>query len=434
MDYRSLGWLALCVQVPALIALALLGSPSWVEFAIVAGAGTAIALWLAEAVRREHHGAVLAEEESDLLYQALAELSGGGMWVTDAEGITTSADPKLRKMLGYRANEMEGRPQSDFIADEDEEDPSEYPIGVDGEQEVELLRRNGKRISVRAASALLDGGGGEALGALTLVTEADSRKQAEAETELLKNDFFALVSHELRTPLTSMDGYLGLMTETQAKRMTKQGRDFLEVIHRNTVRLSTLLADLMLMTQVEAGTFTMECDQVNLTAVARRSVEEAAPAAQKAGIELKILPAEQVACWGDDTRLGQVLDNLILNAIKFTPTGGHVKVRIGENGSNAVIEVIDDGPGMPAAEHKEMFNRFYQGSDARARQVQGLGLGLAITKAIVDAHGGKLDLVTETGAGSTFTAQLPRHRPQPGSPRWVRTSGARKSRRLGSLA
>jgi PAS domain S-box-containing protein len=375
--------------------------------------------------------AELARESSEERCRAVLELTGAGVWITDGEGRTTSVDPRLCKMLGYRSEQMQGRPISDFLA-QAEEGAGDAPLG-DGNraglaEEAQLRRGNGSAISVRLSSKRLGNGGGEPSGVLTLVSEAAGRKKAEAETEILKNEFFALISHELRTPLTSMMGYLDLIAETQGERMNEQGRDFLGVIDRNTGRLLTLLNDLMLLTQVEAGTFAIECDQTNVSAIASRSIEEAMPTAEKADVELAFSPGQQFACWADGNRLGQVLDNLILNAIKFTPAGGHVKVRVAESGDDAVIEVADDGPGIAAGEHKRLFGRFYQGSDARSQQVQGLGLGLAITKAIVDAHEGEIKLESEPGRGTTFTVKLPRRRPEPGSARWAKTSAVRKGR------
>jgi PAS domain S-box-containing protein len=364
-------------------------------------------------------------------FRAVVEMSNAGVWMTDAEGNTTSVDDRVCRMLGYRPGEMEGRPLSDFVVAKEQANGSGQSRRRRGdEQEVELRRNNGETVNALLSSKSLYGGGTELSGTLMLVSEAAERKQAEAETELLKNEFFALVSHELRTPITSMVGYLDLITETQSERMDEQGLEFLDVIRRNTNRLSTLLADLMLLTQVDAGNFAMECDLADINALATSSIEEARPTAENAGIELTLSAGEKFACWGDGNRLGQVLDNLILNAIKFTPSGGHVEVRILERGDSAVIEVDDDGPGIPAAEHQELFSRFYQGSDARARQVQGLGLGLAITKAIVDAHSGKINLVSSPETGTTFTVELPRQRPSAGSPRWVKTSAVRKTRTL----
>jgi PAS domain S-box-containing protein len=359
-------------------------------------------------------------------FTALVELTGFRLWITDSRGRTTWVDPALCRVLGYGTDEILGLPLADFLVQRERaEDHIQAMARAQVEDEFELRCRNGNTVAVVLSSRPV---ATESGGAVTMVAEA-GRNQAEDETAILKNEFFALVSHELRTPLTSIRGYLDLLMETQKERLDQKGRDSLDVINRNTDRLSSLLGDLILLTQVAAGTFVVQCDLINLAEVTAGSVDAARPAADAAGIDLRLSQDEHLACWGDPGRLGQVCDNLITNAIKFTPADGHIDVRHGEKGEIATIEVADDGPGIPTADHAHLFGRFYQGSDARAQQVQGLGLGLAISKAIVDAHAGRIAVASTPGAGTTFTVELPRRHPQPGSKEWLRTSAVRNSRR-----
>jgi PAS domain S-box-containing protein len=398
-----------------------------IAIVVIGGAVTAWKLW--DYNSRLRHAEARVDEYEER-YRAVVELANAGVWVTDDDGNTVEADSRLLRTLGYRSGEIRGKPLSDFVlkrkrVKERSASAKTRLAGKRGAKEVyeaELQRRNGSTLPVLLAAKRLQNGNGDGSAAITLITEATGRKQAEQETALLKNEFFALISHELRTPLTSMKGYIELIKDTQGKRLGAEGREYLGVIARNTSRLTGLLADLMLLTQVEAGTFVLECDQTSLVELTKRSVEDAAAAADEAGIRLAFSNGRKLGCWGDGVRIGQVLDNLILNAIKFTPKGGQVDVRISKDGDNAVIEVEDDGPGIPKDESKYLFDRFYRASEARAKQVQGLGLGLAIVKAIVDAHGGKIGLVSEEGKGTRFTVELPRKRPEPGSRRWAKTS------------
>ena len=150
------------------------------------------------------------------------------------------------------------------------------------------------------------------------------RRRAEAETEKLKNEFFALVSHELRTPLTSIIGYLELILEEEAGEVATEQRHFLTVIERNARRLLRLVGDLLFVAQVEAGTLSLERRGVDLEAVVRSRVAAGRPRAEHVAPH-RARPALD----GDGDRLAQVVDNLVTNAVKFTPAGGRVTVRSG---------------------------------------------------------------------------------------------------------
>ena len=380
--------------------------------------------------RLEHAEAKVAEVEER--YRAVVELANVGVWITDDEGNTTFTDPRLCRALGYRAGELRGHSLDEFVVKRKRRvNGSTKSNRFAGKRaakavdEGELRRRNGETISVMLADRPLRNGNGDGSAALTLITESGDQKQAEEETALLKNRFFELISHELRTPLTAMIGFLELIDATQRDNLDEEGREYFEMIRRDADRLSRVLGDLYMLSRVEGGEFAVECDQANLAQLAKTAVERARPAAEEAGVKLTFSNGQKLGCWGDDDRLGQVLDNLIMNAIKFTPSGGRVEVGIWSARDSAVIEVSDDGPGIPPEEAKSVFGRFYRASEARAKQVQGLGLGLAIVKAIVDAHGGEIDLASEPGSGSTFTVRLPRKRPAPGSRRWSKTSAVR---------
>jgi signal transduction histidine kinase len=233
------------------------------------------------------------------------------------------------------------------------------------------------------------------------------RKRASEEADRVKAEFFALVSHELRTPLTSIRGYLDLVLEQEAEALGETGQRFLEVIARNAKRLEDLVADLLLVTQVEAGSFKVHIGTVDLTALAGEAVEAARPKAAELKIELSIDHDDLPDCPGDAARLGQALDNVISNAIKFTPEGGTVDVRVSNSGGRAMVEVHDTGPGIPEDEMARLFERFYRAKGARAGHVQGVGLGLAITEAIVEAHDGTIGVTSEVGKGTTFRIELP---------------------------
>ena len=233
------------------------------------------------------------------------------------------------------------------------------------------------------------------------------RKRAEQEAERVKDEFIALVSHELRTPLTSIIGYQELLLEGEAGPLSAEQRRFLEVVDRNAKRLLHLVGDLLFVARFEAGKPTIEPKIVELRNLASESVLAARPFAEQKRVELNLVRADVPACWGDPHRLAQTFDNLISNALKFTPEGGKVDVELSTEGRHAVIEVSDTGVGIPISEQNLLFERFFRASTATKRAIQGAGLGLTIVKAIVEAHGGTISVTSEAGTGTTFRVQLP---------------------------
>ena len=246
-----------------------------------------------------------------------------------------------------------------------------------------------------------------------LVAHVLERRRAEAEAQRLKDEFFALVSHELRTPLTSIVGYLELLIEEEAGALTPVQRRFLGVIERNAQRLLRLLGDLLFVAQVEAGRMSLARTPVDLEAIVRGAVDAGRPRAERAGIALAAETDDVPALEGDPERLGQVVDNLVSNALKFTPHGGAVTVRAGRRDGRAVIVVSDTGMGVAPAEQGRLFERFYRAADAEERSIPGIGLGLSICRAIVEGHGGGISVASEEGHGATFTVELPIATPAP---------------------
>jgi PAS domain S-box-containing protein len=235
---------------------------------------------------------------------------------------------------------------------------------------------------------------------------AQVQRQLEQLTELdrLKDDFLATVSHELRTPLASILGYLELLSESE---LDEEDAGFVAVIDRNAHRLLQLVEDLLLVSRLQSGRIELARVDVELGALARDCLEAARPRAGVGEIVLGLETNGPVVVTGDPTRLAQVLDNLVSNAIKFTPAGGTVTVRLGRNRSHAVVEVADTGIGIPRDEQPRLFDRFFRASTATERAIKGTGLGLWITRAITEAHGGSIDVESEAGEGTSFRIRLP---------------------------
>ena len=253
-------------------------------------------------------------------------------------------------------------------------------------------------------TAPVRGEAGELVGRIVVLRDVS----AEREAERLKEEFFALVSHELRTPLTSILGYVDLVLEEDAEEpLDPHVRRSLEVVERNARRLLRLVGDLLFVAQFEAGTLTLEPGVIDLPALAGQAVEAARPRARDKGVDL-VLETEPVAqCAGDRDRVAQTFDNLISNAVKFTNPGGRVAVRVRAHGDRALLEVDDDGVGIPADEQGRLFERFFRASSATERAIPGVGLGLTIVKAIVEGHGGRIAVRSADGAGTCFQILFP---------------------------
>jgi signal transduction histidine kinase len=231
--------------------------------------------------------------------------------------------------------------------------------------------------------------------------------EAQREAERLKDEFFALVSHELRTPLTSIMGYLELVMEDAEDKLDEEGRNNLEVMQRNTDRLLRLVGDILLVAQVQAGTFTLATEPTDVATLVAQAVEAAMPTAEAKGIALNMHSEPLPLIDGDQDRLAQLLDNLISNALKFTPAGERIDVRSCSADGAILLEVQNTGTYLRPEEREQLFDRFFRASGAVQQAIGGVGLGLAICKAIAEAHGGQISVSSEERAGTEFIVRLP---------------------------
>jgi signal transduction histidine kinase len=225
------------------------------------------------------------------------------------------------------------------------------------------------------------------------------------EADRLKDEFVALISHDLRTPLTSIMGYLELTLEEGD--LTGELRNYLEIADRNAHRLLRLVNDLLFVAWLEAGELDLHESKLDLAEVVRESVAEAEPRAQANGITLTCRADPVPPVTADRGRILQLIDNLVSNAIKFTPEGGEVHVSVAQANGSVRLEVEDTGIGIAAEEQRRLFERFFRASSAAERQIPGTGLGLYIARAIVDAHGGSISVASEPGRGTSFTIDMP---------------------------
>lgn len=364
------------------------------------------------------------------IWNAVTEQSVIG---TDLDGLIDVWNPGAEKMLGLtekqvlegrrhivefhqaseleeRLRDMDARFTTVASADDFSALVDAVRAGYADVRDWTYVRADGKLVPVQVAATPRIDENGHRVGFIFVATDMTQAR----EFARLKDEFVGLISHELRTPLSSILGYLELMRDDDESPLSEEQLQYLGVAERNAHRLLRLVGDLLFTAQVESGRFPLDIKDVTLGSVVAASVESARPVAGAAGVTLvSDVPDESVEVRGDAVRLGQAVDNLISNAVKFTPAGGTVTVALRRTGDEAVIAVSDTGIGIPAVELSQLSQRFFRASTATRNAVPGVGLGLTITKAIVTAHGGRLDIASEEGVGTSISLVLPVETPQP---------------------
>lgn len=345
---------------------------------------------------------------------------------TDLTGLIDVWNPGATALLGWTPAETQGkRHVFDFHVVAELEERSrelDYPPGETvlnpgfsalvesarlGRPEVRdwtYLRNDGSEVAVSVAVTRRVDDDRATVGYIFVATDITKA----LEVARMKDEFVGLISHELRTPLSSILGYLELMRDDDESPLSEEQLHYLGVAERNAHRLLRLVGDLLFTAQVSSGKFPLDISQVALGDVVSAAVLSARPVASSAGVELLVeVPSEPVTVRGDAVRLGQASDNLISNAVKFTPRGGTVTVNLSVAAEQAIVTVRDTGIGIPASELDQLGAQFFRASTATRNAVPGVGLGLTITKAIVTAHEGELDIASEEGVGTAISMSLP---------------------------
>jgi signal transduction histidine kinase len=226
------------------------------------------------------------------------------------------------------------------------------------------------------------------------------------ELHRLKTEFVQNLSHELRTPLTFVKSYVQLILEEAMGEINPDLRRALSIVDQRTEAVIRLVNDVISLERVEMGKF--EPQLTSLVEVATRSVEGAAMTAKKSSVSIELQAADDLPLvFADPGRMGQVFDNLLGNAIKFSPAGSLITVRVWRDEGWVRADLEDQGIGIPADKLDQIFDSFYQVDGSTTRRYGGTGLGLAIVKTIVEAHGGRVTVESEVGVGSTFSVLLP---------------------------
>ncbi|RNL80011.1 PAS domain-containing sensor histidine kinase [Nocardioides marmorisolisilvae] len=356
---------------------------------------------------------VTNKRREERLFRGLLEAAPDAMVIVDKTGTIILVNAQVENRFGYERGELIGQSvemlvperfagmhvafRSGYVAG-----PRTRPMGLAGD--LYARRKDGSEFPVEISLAPLETEEGLLVSAA--VRDISERRRMQEEADRVKDEFFATVSHELRTPLTSMLGYSELMADLE--QLSPQGRRFLSVISRSAERELRLVDDLLTLVAIEESGLSIRTAPIDLEPVVRDAVEAARPRAEEVDIDLTLeIPGFVVQVDADRDRVGQAIDNLLSNALKFTPSGGTVRVRLHVNERAAEIEVADSGMGIGDIDPSRIFERLYRSGAAVAQQVPGAGLGLTIALAIVEAHNGTIGVVKSDNSGTTFRMSFP---------------------------
>jgi signal transduction histidine kinase len=228
------------------------------------------------------------------------------------------------------------------------------------------------------------------------------------EADRLKDEFVATVSHELRTPLTSISGFVDLLLDGAAGPLPPRSQRYLQLMRRNSQRLAALIDDLLDLSRIEAGRLTLRRTTIELPSVIQTVVASVEPQLVAKEQRLRVEVADDLpTVLADGERIAQVLGNLLSNAHKYTPADGAILVRAAPHDHLVRVEVTDTGIGLSREEQALVFTRFFRADHQAVKDAGGTGLGLAIARALVELHGGTIDVTSVPGEGATFGFTLP---------------------------
>ena len=345
------------------------------------------------------------------------------------EGIITSWNDAAERIFGYKAHEIIGKPVLTIIPPELQHEETEILSRIrNGERidhfETIRMRKDGTRIDVSLTVSPIKTSDGKIIGASKIARDITDQKRIERErNELLKaaeearqqaedankakDNFLALLSHELRTPLHSMRGWLSMLANGLLN--DDQRGKAMDVILRGIDSQNALVEDLLDVSRIVSGKMAIAHEKISLVSVVTNAIEQLRPIVidhkMSLTTDLDVLADEMV---GDSARLQQIVNNLVSNAIKYSPPGGKIHISLTRQDNNAVIEISDTGIGIDPEMVSRIFERFEQGDSSSRRSFGGLGLGLTIARHLTELHGGSIAAHSEgLGKGAKFSVILP---------------------------
>jgi PAS domain S-box-containing protein len=361
---------------------------------------------------------LVQSEAAEARFRGLVESAPAAIVMVKGDGRIALVNRQTEAMFGYARDELLGQPveiliperfraahlghRADYVAV-----PRTRPM--DTGLELYGRRKDGSEFPVQISLSPMESDG-EAL-VTSVIRDITAQRSLERE----KDEFLGNVSHDLRTPLAAIKASIGVVLANEPPGTSEPLHRMFVNIDLAADRMAKLVADLLELTRLQAGRAQLRADRCDLRTVALRSVRAIEPLAQSRAQSVKMdLPAGPVTAVVDVERLEQALLNLLSNAHKYGHTGGKIQLRLQQRAGRVTFGVTDDGPGIPEADRKRIFERFYRPETEGTRNSQGSGLGLPIARAMVELHGGRLWVESEPGAGSTFWIELPTNVAGPG--------------------
>jgi len=394
-----------------------------------------VCLPFAMAVARSRQSAAEVVSERERLRRVVAGATGMAIIETDHQGRITLFNPGAEALLGYTEEELLGR-TADMFHSQEEIEKQAADLGVPatlqdvalfsaraevGPRDWRYTRKDGQVRTMSMTLATMTDNSGAVLGYLSTAEDITERVRAQraleaalqterravahlTEIDRTKDAFVSSVSHELRTPITNIVGYLELLIDGAYGDTTDAQHEALGRIDANSHRLLELIDNLLTLSSLESLDVELSKQPVDLREVIRRSGQRVHVDATERGQHLDVeVPGDPVVILGDEEHLERMVSNLATNAVKFTPDGGRITLRVRSEGPRAAIEVQDTGVGIPEDERSLLFNRFYRTTHAHTEAISGSGLGLSIARSIAHLHGARISARSTPGHGSTFT-------------------------------
>jgi two-component system, OmpR family, phosphate regulon sensor histidine kinase PhoR len=353
----------------------------------------------------------IATEKSRL--KAIVNYLTAGILVTDRQKNIILYNPALLKMLAYEGDALNDRPLGDLTADERldgiisgilELKEGEFKtLSVEIEPKGTTENRQSNQLFLRAQTVPFQSGSGEILGTVTIIDDITHLKLMDQ----MKSNFVSMVSHEIRSPLTTVLSQIKILLDGLAGDLGSQQRDVLKRMSLKINGLVEMSNELLDISRIEAGLIVQNRKAIQIMDILDELVKFFHPRAAEKNISLTLKRTDIPVIYADAKNMEEVFNNLITNALIYTPDGGEVEVTGEVKGDFVVIKVADNGYGIPADEIHKIFEKFYRSKTEKTRNIIGTGLGLPIVKSIVQAHNGTVNVKSKEGEGSTFYVRLP---------------------------
>ncbi len=359
--------------------------------------------WIIGGLRQIIDNLIEREANEKRRLQAIVEQLPVGVIITDSEGLVTQTNSQLRNILGFDLP-LGYRIEKEEPLHEPHSSPLFQALSTGKpvvSKEFTINRPDGKKITVLISSSPIQSLSGKTIAAASIISDVTAQREIEDR----KNDFINMASHELKTPLTSLRLYIDSLSSRVKDFKDARAEKTLSSIKFQTERLQDLATGLLDVSRIQTGKLSLNKESFRLDELVKEIISDLQGSTRNQKLILSRSVGASVIA--DKFRISQVLTNLITNAAKYSPPGENITIEITKTGRYAQVSVSDKGIGINKSQHKKIFDRLYQVTDAKEKTFPGLGMGLYISKEIVKRHGGTIWVDSEKNQGSIFYFTLP---------------------------